>query len=887
MAAAAQPVWAAPAALKTLHGHVPEVARRLKPKGSLPGTQQLSLAIGLPVSDEAGLSNYLQRVYDPFDPLYHQFLTQDQFATRFGPTPSQYEQVVAFAQKNHLTIAARHPNRLLLDVNGSVSDIQRAFNIVLRTFKHPTEARDFYAPDSEPTVDVQVPIVDVSGLNNYILPQPKSLKLGPAPGVSNPVAHSGSGPGGTYLGKDFRAAYLPGVSLTGAGQTLGLVQFDGFYPSDISAYESTAGLPQVPLQTVLLDGYSGVPTVGSRSGSPEVSLDIEMAVSMAPGLSKILVFEAGPNGLQNDILSAMATHTEAKQLSCSWGWSGGPSTTTDNLFKELAAQGQSFFSASGDSDAFPAGAVDDPSQANAPSSCPYITVVGGTSLTTAGSGAWASESVWNRGGGIGSSGGISSYYNLPSWQAGLSLSAAAGSTAYRNTPDVACVAEGIYVAYGNGTNGTFGGTSCAAPLWAGLAALMNQQAASLSRSPIGFINPAIYRLAQSGSYNLYFHDITAGDSTWSGSPSAFKAVPGYDLCTGWGTPAGPALISALAGPSDPLSISASPGLAADGPLGGPFSPATGRFVLTNSGAAAVTWSLVNTSVWFNVVSTGGTLPPGGTAEVNVALSPAASLVSEGAYRATLVFSNATSHAAQSAWCTLAVGQSLVQNGGFETGDFTGWTLAGHTVINSASSGPTVYNAVESDTAGYQVAHSGTYGAFLGDTQVATLSQVVPTLPGHSYLLSFWLNNPTAGTGQHFLVNWNTNTASANTIYRLDNPPVLGWTNLQFVLPAPGNSAVLQVGAENDSAGFGLDDVSLKPLPALGFATVSHSAAGCDLGWLSAMGVRYQVQYTTDLVPGPWTNLGSSVTGTGGPLTVTDPASATAAAHRFYRLTVLP
>jgi subtilase family serine protease len=199
--------------------------------------------------------------------------------------------------------------------------------------------------------------------------------------------------------------------LTGADQTLGLLQFDGFYASDIVAYEKAAGLPQVPIQTVLLDGFDGMPTTGSSSGNPEVSLDIEMAISMAPGLSKIIVFEAGPDVLQNDILSAMASHSEVKQLSCSWGWGGGPKATTDNIFKLMAAQGQSFFSASGDSDAFPAGSVDDPSQPNAPSSCPYITVDGGTSLTTSGpGGAWVSESVWNRASGVGSRGGISSYY---------------------------------------------------------------------------------------------------------------------------------------------------------------------------------------------------------------------------------------------------------------------------------------------------------------------------------------------------------------------------------------------------------------------------------------------------------------------------------------------
>jgi subtilase family serine protease len=367
--------------------------------------------------------------------------------------------------------------------------------------------------------------------------------------VAQSTPRSGSGAGGTYMGNDFRAAYLPAVTLTGSGQTLGLVEFDGFYPADIAAYEAAAGLAHVPLETILLDGYDGVPTTGGNIGNGEVSLDIEMAVSMAPGLSKIVVFEAGPNGFQNDILSAMAAHSEIAQLSCSWGWGGGPSTTTDNLFKQMAAQGQSFFAASGDSDAYPTGAVDDPNQENAPSSNPYITVVGGTTLITSGPGGWrTSEKVWNRGNGlygVGSSGGVSSHYGLPSWQKGIDMTSKGGSTSFRNIPDVAFVAENVFVQYGNGTNGAFGGTSCAAPLWGALAAVLNQQATLSGQPALGFINPAIYALGKSSSYRAVFNDVTTGNNSWPGSRNDFNAEPGYDLCTGWGTPAGRNLIDAL------------------------------------------------------------------------------------------------------------------------------------------------------------------------------------------------------------------------------------------------------------------------------------------------------------------------------------------------------
>jgi len=585
--------------MKSLHGHVPAEVAQLSPKGFLPTTHRLRLAIGLPLRDSAALDRYLAQLYDPASPYYRQYLTPELFTDEFGPTKADYAAVTEFARSNRLAITGTHSNRLLLDVDGTVADIQRAFHIMLRTYAHPTQARDFYAPDVEPSVDSSLPITDISGLNNYVLPHPKSLRVDSAAVGANAISRSGSGPGGAFMGGDFRAAYLPGVSLTGSGQMLGLLEFDGYYASDISAYEAAAGLLAVPLQTVLIEGYDGVPTTGPNSGNQEVSLDIEMAICIAPGLSKIMVFEGPPGGLPNDVLNSMAAHNQVSQLSCSWGWGGGPSTTTDNIFKQMAAQGQSFFSASGDTDAFTTGTnsangVDNPALNNAPASCPSITLVGGTTLTTTGrGGSWSSETVWNWGlrDGIyvGSSGGVSSYYSIPSWQTGVDTTRSGGSTAYRNIPDVALTADNVYVRYGNGQSGAVGGTSCAAPLWAGLSALMNQQALAAERAAIGFINPAIYALGKSGNYGAAFHDITTGNNTSASSPNEFYAVAGYDLCTGWGTPAGQSLINALAGSPDALGISPASGFTATGTPEGPFSRSSANFQLTNEGTAALTW----------------------------------------------------------------------------------------------------------------------------------------------------------------------------------------------------------------------------------------------------------------------------------------------------------
>jgi PKD repeat protein len=208
----------------------------------------------------------------------------------------------------------------------------------------------------------------------------------------------------------------------------------------------------------------------------------------------------------------------------------------------MAAQGQSFFNATGDSDAFT-------TNIPFPSDSTNVVQVGGTTLSTTGpGGSYVSETVWNRGGGVGSSGGISTYYSIPPWQLGVSMAGNQGSTAMRNAPDVALTAENVYVrADGTDYNGV-GGTSCAAPLWAGFTALVNQQAVAGGHPTVGFLNPALYAIGKGANYTSCFHDITTGNNESSSSPTKFLAVSGYDLCTGWGTPTGTNLINALVGP---------------------------------------------------------------------------------------------------------------------------------------------------------------------------------------------------------------------------------------------------------------------------------------------------------------------------------------------------
>ncbi len=212
---------------QTMRGVVPAEVKRLQPIGSLDASKRLNLAVGLPLRNRGALTNLLRDLYDPASPRYHHYLTAGQFADQFGPTAADYQALAAFARSHGLTVSATHPNRTLLDVNGTVADIEKALKLRLRVYHHPTDARTFFAPDAEPTLDMDVPVLGISGLDNFMLPRPMDLQSN-----TSVAAYSltGSGPGSYYIGADFRAAYAPGVPLTGAGQSLGLFELDGYYP---------------------------------------------------------------------------------------------------------------------------------------------------------------------------------------------------------------------------------------------------------------------------------------------------------------------------------------------------------------------------------------------------------------------------------------------------------------------------------------------------------------------------------------------------------------------------------------------------------------------------------------------------------------------------------
>ena len=336
----------------------------------------------------------------------------------------------------------------------------------------------------------------------------------------------------------------------------------------------------------------------------------------------------------------------ARQISSSWSWSGGPDPTTDQIFQEMDLQGQTYFNAEGDQDAFTTGSssengVDNPFLPHQPGDSPYITQVGGTTLTMTGGGtSYASETVWNwdlRFGpafdGEGTCGGISSFYSIPSWQTNISMASNQGSTVFRNMPDVALTADDVFVIADSGVffPGT-GGTSCAAPLWAGFTALINQQATNNFLPPVGFFNPALYIIGTSANYTNCFHDVTTGNNTWSGSPTAFFAVPNYDLCTGLGTPNGTNLINtltAIAATNNPFTH-----------LSAPLPPYGGTMSALNGGNPNGNWFLfVQDDETFNsgMISNGWSVtlttanPVGFVADDYLAMTASGTNVIPGAY----------------------------------------------------------------------------------------------------------------------------------------------------------------------------------------------------------------------------------------------------------------
>jgi subtilase family serine protease len=605
----------------THHMREATLSGRAQLVGRLPSAQNLRLNIVLPLRDQAGLDSFLAELYDPASPSYRHFLTVPEFTARFGPTQEAYDAVVRYATAHGLAIVGGSRDGMNVLVEGSVSSIETAFHISMGLYQHPTENRTYFAPDREPMVDLPFPLWHISGLDNFSIPHPlyvKRSEVAAARGIDANalVSHAttGSGPSASFLGSDMRAAYYGGTTLTGAGQNLGLFEYLGTDLADLTTYYNNVGQTNnVPVSVISTDGTS-TSCVDSRAGGScddtEQTLDMTQALGMAPGLSSLVMYVGSTD---TAIISAMTTHSPLPTtIGCSWGWTPADPTTLNPYFQRMAAQGQNFFAASGDSSTW--------SSRNEawPADNAYIVSVGGTDLVTASAGgAWKSETAWTDSGG-----GISpDSIPIPSWQqlAGVINSSNKGSTTLRNGPDVSANANFTFYTCADQTAclpNEYGGTSFAAPMWAGYIALVNQQLANNGQPTIGFINPTIYSQNVTSAYATDFHDITSGTS------GSYSAVTGYDLVTGWGSPNGTGLINALAptSTSPNFTISASPSSVSVVQGGNGSSTITTAVSGGFNSAIALTASGQPTGVTVTFSPTSIAAPGSGTSTMSIAVA---------------------------------------------------------------------------------------------------------------------------------------------------------------------------------------------------------------------------------------------------------------------------
>jgi subtilase family serine protease len=612
-------------------GQAPALPRGTRTEAPLPAAEQLQLTVALQPQDASALASFAEEVATPSSPRFRQYLGVDEFAQRFGATPAQIALVRSALQEQGLDVGQPAANDLTLPVSGTAPQVERAFSITLAQVELPS-GRAAYANGQAPALPAGAAryVQGVIGLDDIALDQPQQARaaarpqLGPpraqrqsasalstgaragARSLAAPIATGGPQPceaarvvpekfGGLgetadQIASAYQLSSLYQAGAFGAGQTIALFEQQAFQPSDIAAYQACYGT-SASVEVVDVGG-GPEPFKGDDS---EAALDIEQLIGLAPQ-AHVLVYQ-GPNGTSEapvEIISQIVSGDRANVISTSWGncepYTAPSAISAENtLLQEAAAQGQSFFAASGDSgseqceqaERVP---VDTELAVLNPASQPFATGVGGTTLygvDTEGNKRSPydgtlppGEGVWNNGpykseGGGGTGGGISAEWPMPSYQSAAAGSlgvinaessgapCGAGAGRCREVPDVSADADpqSGYVVYINGGTAKggwtiLGGTSASAPLWAAFTALANSSPACRGL-PIGFANPSLYAIAGS-AYSSDFRDIVepspltgrANNNTAFGV-GPFAVTPGYDMATGLGAPLAPSLAASL------------------------------------------------------------------------------------------------------------------------------------------------------------------------------------------------------------------------------------------------------------------------------------------------------------------------------------------------------
>ncbi len=481
-------------------------------------------------------------------------LTHAQYRQRHGADPAAVKLVRAFAKEYGLTVApdTPGPERRTVKLNGTIAAMQKAFGVTL--VHKVMEGVTYRVREGSITLPSELvgPVEAVLGLDNRPQARPHFRILGQTGDIAAKTAQGtgfaqphATGTNVSYTPVQVAQLYQFPANPSATGQTIGIIELGGGYKTaDLKAYFKSLGQKAPSVTTVSVDGGKNSPT-NANSADGEVMLDIEVAAAVAPG-AKIVVYFT-PNTDQGFIDSiATAVHDTTNNpsvISISWGgpessWTGQSLTALDAACQSATALGITITVAAGDNGSTD-GVTDGANHVDFPASSPHVLACGGTNLQGSGGGI-TSETVWNElannEGATG--GGVSNVFPVPTWQANSNVPKPTVSGGGRGVPDVCGDADPSsgYTIRVDGKTMVIGGTSAVAPLWAGLLALANAQ----NGKSAGFIQPAIYAAKGKAA----FRDITSG-TNYSGTPVGFTAGPGWDACTGLGSPIGTQLITVV------------------------------------------------------------------------------------------------------------------------------------------------------------------------------------------------------------------------------------------------------------------------------------------------------------------------------------------------------
>ena len=473
-------------------------------------------------------------------------VSQEEFSEKYAADPASFDQIRVFAHNHGLAVdeGASSLARRTIVLRGPASKLEEAFGVQLDNYTQEGKTFHSYTGTLSMPSEHAGPVEAILGLDSHPIAKPhfrlldekkkKPTHPKPTPSPAPTPAASGS-----FNPPQVAQFYSFPTGVTGAGQTIGIIELGGGYnTSDLTSYFGGLGIAPPSVIAVSVDGGTNAP--GDPNGADgEVALDIEVAGSIAPGAKIAVYFTTNTSQGFLDALTT-ALHDTANGppsvISISWGspesnYTAQSLSAFDQACQSAAALGITITVASGDNGSTDGGTGNN---VDFPASSPHVLGCGGTALSVSGT-SITSEVVWDdlAGGGGASGGGVSTVFALPTWQANSNVPAASTSAGGRGVPDVAGDASpetGYNVSF-DGQNQVVGGTSAVAPLWAALIALINQQRGS----SVGFINPTIYASAENG-----FNDITSGNN------GAFSAGPGWDACTGLGSPNAAQLATILA-----------------------------------------------------------------------------------------------------------------------------------------------------------------------------------------------------------------------------------------------------------------------------------------------------------------------------------------------------